>query len=250
MNIGDPEGANFTLASSNFLYRGTCTDNSFQSSSCPQRCSDVDKDIGTNVWEAFIDNQSEFCCGGFDPSQGTCNATSLGSNTPFGLPVAAVIWNWTDGSTLPLNTNADAIIHSKPTNISQSQSNDGAVVQLQPSSSPCPNHDAAIGAGVGVPLGILLLIAVATALLEMFKRKRLEKRVAELQSGYPMNEAAPAYAAKHKMDADSYHEKAIDREQSRQLMDGTPVAELPETRNAQSPTSTHENPDPNKMRVG
>lgn len=183
------------------LVRGSCTDQSFGSPSCPQRCKDVFRASQTALYYyAGVVPNSRYCCGSaFNFSTNACNQTSLNDDSPFVLPVGNIIMNRTDGATAL----------SSP-----STATTNAAISPTPPPDNNDSHTVAVGAGVGVPLGVLLIAALIALILQVRQRKRLERKLASIQesSGAANNdnrfkEAWPT----------SSHQLA-----------GTPVAELPD----------------------
>lgn len=147
------------------LSRGTCTDDTFQSLSCPQRCKDVGSYTGA-VLVSVTPGENEYCCNGGE-NNGTCFVPSLGQSNPFTIPEGNVIYNRSDGSTqLP------SISVAQPTSIPSPAIVSPSIIYRTDTS-----HGTAIGAGVGVPLGVLLIVAVAAWFIQLRHAKSLRKRL-------------------------------------------------------------------------
>ena len=189
------------------LSRGTCTDPTFQSDSCPQRCKDTIPSDGALVQYApsgpSPGSGQQYCCVGYNQTNGNCSAVSLGQSKPFILPTGNVIWDWSSGSTQLPNTKA-AMNESLPPPSAPAPA--PSVIYLKDTS-----HDAAIGAGVGVPLSILLLAALAGIYIVWQQKRRIEKELALMHADSRLRSYESSEFAK-----------------SLPQLEGTPVAELPQ----------------------
>lgn len=90
--------------------------------------------------------------------------------SPFQVPNGKVIYNRNTGSTGP---NATTTATATVTVTAKATNGPGSV------RTSCPDHGAAIGAGVGAPLGLLSLLACGLLVWQMRQRKALEKQLRE-----------------------------------------------------------------------
>lgn len=144
------------------ISRGSCTDQSWESPSCPQHCADVEIGAGAPIFfVGVIQGQWLSCCSTWKDN--TCDIATKGSNAPFFLEAGRVIFNRTSGST---STNITEL--ATVTLTTTFTSTVTAAALTSPSSSPsvsstslsCSNKEAAVGAGLGVSLGLALIFAL------------------------------------------------------------------------------------------
>lgn len=102
--------------------------------------------------------QGNFCCGAAATNDSVCTNPTQKSSIPFTLDNGFPIFNRSDGSTSPNNTNAA----TPATTTSSSSQKD----------QDCSKQERTVGLGVGLPLGILLLAAIALLGWERRQRKR------------------------------------------------------------------------------
>lgn len=134
--------------------RGTCTDQSWQSSDCPRYCQDVHT-YGVTIYP-FQDDKS-FCCGPGNSSTNLCVNSALGNATPFAVEAGRVIFNRTSGSTSANDSETATVTVSFTATPSTSTSTPPLTDPTIFRDSPCSsNKSAAVGLGVGVPLGLAL----------------------------------------------------------------------------------------------
>ncbi|KAF2239854.1 hypothetical protein EV356DRAFT_571947 [Viridothelium virens] len=164
----------------NRLARGLCTDPSWDSTSCPQFCKDVTS-YSTNSVVLVIDAPvGQYCCGlsgssGFNSTTGQCFQSTLSSpdrpygTEPFTLNEGQVIYNRSNGATLPENM-------QKNTTIITPAAANGTCAEYSGNGS----NIAKTTAGSAVPLGVLLLAASTAVLFLLKKVKRQERRLREL----------------------------------------------------------------------
>lgn len=193
------------------LSRGACTDSTFQSPSCPQRCKDVAPSgpLSVPAVLGFPNAPAQYCCDSYN-SSGSCSYSSLGLSTPFELAQGDIIWNRTDGSATPPATLASASASSSSSSLPS--------ILLAPTASSSiiyqrdKSHDVAIGAGVGVPLGTLLIALLVALLFQIRQRKRIEKSLEDERRLGSKSYEAGYNANKMPMQPE---------------LSGTPLAELP-----------------------
>lgn len=199
----------------NIIYRGTCTDPSWQSDACAKYCQDsellsfhpvasssrsrpADSYILILLLSAtrgggqfmFAVSQSTMCCGTGYPNR-TCDQRSQGSRLAFEVPMGQIIYNRTSGSTErnettsgPTSTIASTITVTPG---ASAQSVCSTASSIASSASACcfsTSNDAAIGAGVGVPLGVALIGALALLSRQRTHEQRLKKKVESWKAKY------------------------------------------------------------------
>jgi len=163
--------------------RGSCTDSTWESNSCPYYCSDgrlsseriltqlaVQTFTGVSLylaWENVSTLSSGFCClNAYDISTNSCQTESHGTNTPFSLDAGATIYYRTDGSTtLPSNLIASITVTNGTSTITVTV-------------GVTANHTdiVTVAASIAVPLGILLLLATTSAIVFWRKYKHMKKQ--------------------------------------------------------------------------
>ena len=210
------------------LSRGTCTDYSFLSPSCPQRCKDVSPRNGATLAIAPASGGiTQYCCVGTNKSvidsSGQCLQQSLGQEAPFSITRGYVIWNRTTGSTQQL----DAASTLMAADASQSP-------QILHKGT---SHDAAIGAAVGVPLGILFLIALAISWIQYRRNKELQMQLAQSQAygspnaqrdSEPRKKSLPPAESQYGALENEAQTAGKEDEPTRlQQLPGTPLVEMP-----------------------
>ncbi|EME41182.1 hypothetical protein DOTSEDRAFT_55080 [Dothistroma septosporum NZE10] len=146
---------------SNRISRGACTDSSFGSTACPQRCADVATAVALTIFEAYDTadvphGNGLFCCvSGYNVTSQQCMTESDGTFAPFSLPAGTVVIDRSNGATLPENFNSTDAAASVVT----------ATVTASATAAPEKSNTAAVAAGVAVPLGVLLVAALAGCFL-------------------------------------------------------------------------------------
>ena len=187
------------------ISRGSCTDSSFESTACPQQCKDVD---GRGISLAFVFKNGTIighCCWGVTETK-SCTHATLGSYDPFLLPNGSIIWNRTKGSTQRLDE------HETLATATIATSSPIPTVMATPPTVTIKDASYGIraGSGVGVPLGVLLLVAIGVLCF-------LQRKVRSLQTQLLAKQDI------QQSDTQSVHIKSA----SHQILDGTPVSELP-----------------------
>ena len=175
------------------IWRGTCTDQSWQSGDCPQYCQDGKLfNASMRITRAFLyscslascpsrnhilhktnqhsyfrllvhtsygvtifpfQGDSSFCCGPGNSSSGACTYKTQGSFAPFPVHAGRVIFNRTSGSTSPNNSDTSTVTIS-------SAAASSTIATLSSDSTVCHNMPSSsnkptkVGVGVGVPFGL------------------------------------------------------------------------------------------------
>ena len=168
---------------SNRLGRASCTDQTWQSPTCPYYCQDGEfrelwnsepRTLSTDWWIKVYDNGSTslflaydtpngaFCCHlNYNLTSGQCQLPTRGSYQPFDLPSSRVINNRTDGSVLSNRTTNNTVGTTPSRNTSSGRSL------------------VAVVAGIAVPLGSVLVATAAMAILLWRRNMRLRRRLQE-----------------------------------------------------------------------
>ena len=191
------------------LSRGACTDGTWQSDSCPQKCADAVPGDAVSLFAVPNLSDPEYCCDGFSSSNGTtvCALSTSGQNWPFQVPEGQIIWNRTDGSTSPP---AAAVL---PSNTYCPQPPAASTVIVYRAN---PSREIAVGAGIGVPIGVLAIALLGALLFQTLQRRRLESALANHQN----------------LSNSAFSNKIVAGEKTRQVprhheIAGVPLAELP-----------------------
>ncbi|KAM3424910.1 hypothetical protein BST61_g6884 [Cercospora zeina] len=147
----------------NRLIRGGCTDYTFSSPACPNRCADTAQGLPVTIYLARDSRPNgDFCCvSNFNVTSGNCIVPSGGSSRPFQLSPGTVIYDRNTGSLLPQNWTSAAeepevTVASRSGNMVSS----GAII------------------GVAVSLGVLLLAALAGCLVLWRQLKKSKAAIA------------------------------------------------------------------------
>ncbi|KAM0797565.1 hypothetical protein BDR22DRAFT_824195 [Usnea florida] len=154
-------GLCLSQAGGEFIYRGTCTDQSWHSPNCSQYCADDSPSGGAtiNLIHSF-QNQWVSCCGPGFANNNTCSRPTKGSTTPFFIEDGLVIFNRTSGSTSPNNTETTlvtvtaTVTTAGPVSVSTSLSTTRPSSSLSLSSSSQSSSSSRTGTVVGA--GLLL----------------------------------------------------------------------------------------------
>ena len=195
------------------IARGSCTDETWQSSECAQYCSDgnspnrpsfrhtdisiiVNLSSATGINLVDVDQKPLFCCGNMNPFNNTCLTSSKGSFSPFFIEAGLVVFNRTSGSTSPNSTDTATIIitstvtaapfdvESVITTTATAKTATTSNPPCDPVTSPSPSsrRDAAIAAGVSSSLGLGLFVACAL-LWKQRKQKQSLRKDAQIWKG-------------------------------------------------------------------
>ncbi|KAF2149708.1 hypothetical protein K461DRAFT_314825 [Myriangium duriaei CBS 260.36] len=168
------------------LYRGGCTDVSWGSSACPQRCQDVGTNGPAGITLAENLAVGLFCCTNGDNkllNGSTCFYPTRGSSQPFALSGGKIIHDRSNGAivndeTQTTTTSSGPVTQTVLQTVTQSASQ---------SSCPLPatshSHEVAVGVGVGIPL---IIVALTTILLFLWERKK--RRLAETMPAPSMSQ--------------------------------------------------------------
>ena len=219
----------------NEIYRGSCTDKSFQDDACPFYCNDVNQKRAIKLAPVRQDgNQLFFCCR-FPENQTYCSMATHNSHAPFVLKNADMITNRANGeaswpnkttigpgdspdlgagnstagpSTSPTSSSGGTLV--TPTNCSTGGS------LASPSSTSRSVQNAAIGFSASLLTLLFLVCLLSFSLVRQANRrtKLLEEENRKLQSRY-----------------DEKHQKlrsSDTRASTVEQLDGTPLAELGE----------------------
>ena len=191
------------------IARGSCTDETWQSSECAQYCSDgsspnrlsllhtdisiiVNPSGGLDINLVVVDRKYMFCCGNMNPFNNTCLTSSKGSFSPFFIQAGLVVFNRTSGSTSPNSTDIATItitstvtaasfdVESMITTTAMAKSTattSNPSCDTVTSPSPSSRRDAAIAAGVSSLLGLGLFVACAFVWKQRKQKQSLRKDV-------------------------------------------------------------------------
>ena len=114
---------------------------------------------------------SLWCCGPYNSTSNLCENPKGGSLEPFEVDNSTVIYDRTNGYTLPNNTitqsNTATVTHVSQTTVT---------VTTAPQNGN--THDLTVGLGVGLPLGVLLLLTTSLLSRQLQQRKKLATQVA------------------------------------------------------------------------
>ena len=148
------------------LSRGTCTDHTWRSPLCPQRCNDISDPASLYI---VTDNgaDSQYCCS-LLRDKGACVSATNESTSPFTIEQGYIITNRSDGSTQPLNT-----IAAQPSPGTEPTCSSSPSVHLLTNTS----RETTIGAGIGVPLGALMIVAFVAWIFQLQKTKKLQREL-------------------------------------------------------------------------
>lgn len=208
---GDPCTTNgYCHGAAGYLYRGGCTDITWQSLNCCPACRDSATNSFSNVYSCPVKNGSfalSWCCGATEGSQQArdgccngplftpdfgfaiaeigvleteCNTTDTSSSSELtassssnsAAPSRSLATQWTS-SNVALASTADRSPNPTPSSKETAAIATGVGLAVEPSSKPVAPSEkgVAIGAGVGVPVGLLLL----SGLVLLFLRERRQR---------------------------------------------------------------------------
>ncbi|KAM0800205.1 hypothetical protein BDR22DRAFT_821695 [Usnea florida] len=164
------------------ISRGTCTDETWRSSECPQYCQDVYTSVGVGIFTAA--NGRSYCCGPPNSSD-TCKQTTRGSNTPFPLVAGRVIYNRTSGSISPNVSDTTTVTVTSTVVISASPPSSPSQDLTSRPNSSCPSDKStAVGLGVGVPLGTACLCALGLLWRQRSREQGARREARALEEKY------------------------------------------------------------------
>ncbi|KAI1341765.1 hypothetical protein F5Y15DRAFT_375208 [Xylariaceae sp. FL0016] len=152
------------------LSRGSCTDQSWQSSTCPNQCQNFSKNGGCSI--VLFNNSggsAEYCCNSILAQEGSSAPICAAGVDPFIIP---------DGNIIPGKGALAQFVReteaSSPTSSASSAASlPGGCTSTAISSARTSCQNAALGAGIGVPLGVLFLAAAIWAFWERRQRRRV-----------------------------------------------------------------------------
>ena len=173
--------------------RGSCTDKSWGSLSCPLFCRQgttfflkwrmtslidgLTANLGGSAGVYLCDGKDHWCCDNGNVYQGCCSDSRNDLGLPVGTPVMTIAGNATAAPSdtsipsLPSSTTAPSTM-ATVTAGTTSPATMGDPTTAMPASSK--DLDLKIGAGVGIPLGIALLMALVYVAFLKTKRSRPE----------------------------------------------------------------------------
>ena len=195
--------------------RGSCTDQQWKSSGCPQTCADSEISrcpsrrlspvtscsarpiANTSLFLVTTDNgqplipisyqttnaaMNSYCCGfGYDPASNQCMNSTQGSFAPVNVTTGKVIYNRTSGSISPNIT--DSVVSAVTITATSTALATGTIFATVathtalPSGALSSGGAAALGAGLGIPLGLALLGALGMLWREKRNSKDLKRHV-------------------------------------------------------------------------
>ncbi|KAF7186790.1 hypothetical protein HII31_11887 [Pseudocercospora fuligena] len=189
----------------NRMARGSCTDQTFNDSRCPQHCKDDFSEGNMPLWMPDSQvNFSMFCCysNDYDIETNTCGKTDLGSRQPFELAPGQFIYNRDLGLTDPVSA-AETLTRTVLVTVSPTSN---ATISAARNS----NSSAKIAAiSTGAVLGTLLFASILAIILLTSRLKGLRKAHDEakkdLQASRAIQDTQMSQAQKHG-DTEHIHE--------------------------------------------
>ncbi|KAF9634859.1 hypothetical protein BFW01_g5754 [Lasiodiplodia theobromae] len=178
----------YCFADTGYLYRGGCTDKSWDDPSCAAKCKNDNPSGFSNIYQCVAghwDLDHTSCCGGNTQTTTSCceeadASFSLLPGTPFGALEAyeAMLSSASSSSTSSASATATASTLASTTTVTASATAcaTSSIAAAAGSSFGGGASGATVGAATGASLGALLIASLAAlALRERRWRKRLDK---------------------------------------------------------------------------
>ncbi|KAF2683507.1 hypothetical protein K458DRAFT_419104 [Lentithecium fluviatile CBS 122367] len=160
---------------SNYMYRGGCTDKSWQDEGCFQHCKGTSDSYSSSSWDEIVPcGDNKYCC--YSDSSTCCNDDSKVFTVDSGSVIKELSGTATDA--LPIATSTKSSTSgstSKPTSSSTSTSSSSPEPATSSSSKDSTFSKTAI---IGVAGGGVALLLLAIFLVFFFVRRRYRKKLA------------------------------------------------------------------------